>query len=188
MVQLYTQSVDRNLAGIVRHDVPRVVTDARKFKAFKEFGQFSDELAREVLRPGFGPVLHVSDLPAGTLGEYRAGDEFHISYVIVRQHQAILDAWAWARAERPGHDAQWLALVRKATLIIESTILHELVHWGDLKADGHASDAEAVAHGWKDLGHMFVHHAYGSRFAVEVGRLRRREVRTPKLDIEGWMG
>ena len=188
MVQLYTASVHQKLVGIVRHDLPKVVHDRRKFSAFKQFGQFSDEKAREALQPGSGPELCVSQLPAGTYGQYRSGDEIHINEVIVSQHANIINTWLNASALRLGRESQWLALVRKATLIVESIILHEMVHWGDITADGLSSDREAIQQGWKDLGHMFVHHAYGHQFAAEMDRIRQRKVKIPKMDIEGWMG
>ena len=187
MVQLYTGSVDRYLAGVIRHDLPRVVHDRKKFQAFKKFGQFDDQQARDALQPGKGPELRVSRLPAGTYGQYLAGDEIHINETIVRQHANIIDSWSAASAFRTGEYHQWQALVRKATLIVESIILHELVHWGDLK-DGADQDPHAKRRGWKDIGHEFVHEAYGSAFAIEIERIRRRRYKSPKMDIEGWMG
>jgi hypothetical protein len=106
----------------------------------------------------------------------------------IYQHENIINAWLNASMMRLGQQPQWVALVQRATLIIESIILHELVHWGDATADGIYSDGEAIQHGWKDLGHMFVHHAYGAQFAVEKDRIRHRKVKIPKMDIEGWMG
>jgi hypothetical protein len=83
MVQLYTASAYPKLAGIVRHDLPKVVNNKRKFEAFKEFGQFTDAKARDALKPGSGPVLCVSQLPPGTYGRYIAGNEIHINHVII---------------------------------------------------------------------------------------------------------
>lgn len=188
MVQLYTAPAYQRLAGIVRHDLPKVVHEKRKFDAFKQFGQFGDEKAREVLKPGSGPVLCVTQLPAGTFGEYRAGNEIHINTVIVSQHENIINTWLNASAMRLGHQPQWRALVQKATLIVESIILHELVHLGDITSDGLDSLHEAIQRGWKDFGHLFVHHAYGSQFAIEIEKIRQRKIKIPKMDIEGWMG
>ncbi|MCP5158659.1 MAG: hypothetical protein H6975_04455 [Gammaproteobacteria bacterium] len=188
MVQLYTALAYPRLAGVVRHDLPKVVNDKRKFNAFKKFGQFNEEKAREILKPGSDPVLCVSQLPPGVFGQYRAGDEIHINQVIVQQHENIINSWINASAFKVGKQDHWLALVQRATLIVESIILHELVHWGDLKADGLDSDPEAIRLGWKDIGHMFVHHAYGAQFAIEMDRIEQRRVKIPKMDIEGWMG
>ena len=187
MVQLYTGSVDRYLAGVVRRDLPRVVHDHKKFQALKKYGQFSDEQARAALQPNLGPELQVSKLPEGRYGEYRAGDAIHINETIVRQHANIIDSWTTASALRRGEYQQWQALVQKATLLVESIVLHELVHWGDAK-DGARQDRHAVHRGWKDIGHQFVNEAYGSAFAVEIENIRRKRIKTPKMEIEGWMG
>ena len=121
MVKLFTQSVDQNLAAIVRHDLPKVISQRKKFETFKKFSQLSDEKAREALRPGSGPVLCVSELRHGVYGQYRAGDEIHINSVIVYQHQAIVDAWLNASLYSRRDDDRWIALVKKATLILESS-------------------------------------------------------------------
>lgn len=190
MVQFFFPNVFQNLAAIVRHDLPKIPEDRRKFKAFKEFAQLDDKQAREALSPGSGPRLRVSDLKAGTYGAYLAGNEFHLNSVIVYQHQAIIDAWLHASLYSSRDHDRWVALLKRATLVLESVILHELVHWGDLKADGQASDGEARRHGWKDVGHWFAHRAYGSAFTIERDRLARgrRKFKRPALEIAGWLG
>jgi len=189
MAQLHkVSSCDhKSLEGIIKHDLRLVPTNQRKFSAFMEYGQLAPMTAFLVLQPGFGPTVRVSPLKANVFGEYRAGDEIHVNSVIVEQHQVILDSWATASLPGRREEARWLALVKKATLIIESVILHELVHWGDSKAGDGESDGEARRLGWRDVGHMFVSAAYGDQFAIERQRFGRR-LKGQKLDIEGWLG
>ena len=177
----------QNLEGIIKHEIPLVITDSRKFKAFREYGQLSFVKAMNTLRPGTGPTVRVSDLGPSVYGQYRAGDEIHINEVIVHQHQMILDSWVAGSLPGMRNRERWLALVKKATLVLESVILHELVHWGDSKADGFASDNEARQLGWKDVGHMFVAAAYGRSFAIEREKIGRK-YKAQKLSIEGWLG
>ena len=42
---------------LIEHDLPKVVYDSAKYSAFKQFGQFTDQAAREVLCQGSGPFF-----------------------------------------------------------------------------------------------------------------------------------
>ena len=114
MVQLYTASVHQKLVGIVRHDLPKVVHDRRN--SVLSNNSASSVMKKPVKRFSLDQAqLCVSQLPAGTYGEYRSGDEIHINEVIVSQHANIINTWLNASAMRLGRESQWLALVRKAT-------------------------------------------------------------------------
>ena len=182
-----------NVARVVRHEVANVPGDPRKFRAFKKYSQLTDEKARRALGTGPDPRIRVSPLPAGTFGHYRAGDVIQLSNVIARQHERLINSWGWAQGQSAGRrkdeHARWLRLVRQAVRVIESTILHEMVHWGDATTDGLTQDREAMRRGWKDVGHRFVHEAYGKRFTYVRETLRGRvTVRAPDLEIQGWIG
>lgn len=185
-------SVFPNLARLVRHDVAAVAKDSKKFKAFKDFGQFTDGAARAALGTGTEPIIRIKPLGHGVFGHYRAGDDIWISEVIATQYENVFDCWGNARAlgnKRDEENGRWLKLVKQANRVLESTILHEMVHWGDVKADGLTSDLDAMRRGWKDVGHMFVRYAYGKQFVYVKEKLRGRVVvRLPDLEIDGWIG
>jgi hypothetical protein len=180
------------LARLVRHNVAGVVKDSRKFEAFKEFGQLKEAQARAALSESAEPIIRIKPLGVGTFGHYSSGDDIYISEVIAGQYEAIFDAWGMAQSygrNDDANEARWRKLVEQADRILESTILHEIVHWGDRKADGLTSDLEAMRHGWKDVGHMFVKFAYGKQFVYVKEKLRGRVVvRLPDLEIDGWIG
>lgn len=179
------------VARVVRN-LSQVPGDAKKYKAFKDFGQFSDTEARQVLGLGPDPRISIEDLGAGTFGRYRSGDTIILSEVIAMQFERLMMSWGWSRGQSIGAGAdlaRWQRLVAQAARIVESTLLHEMVHWGDARADGATSDAEAIRLGWKDVGHMFVSRAYGPRFKYLKEQLRGGiVVKAPDLEVDGWIG
>ena len=160
-------SVFPNLARVVKARIPAVVDETRKFDAFMKFGQFTKDEAVKALQPGFGPDLIVKNW-GYSWGHYPdAGDDIWISEWLAQQYEMVFESRLSADGQgqvNGGERERWLRLVKHATLVVESTILHETVHWGDAK-DGSTGDRAAWEAGWKDLGHMFVKEAYGDAFS-----------------------
>jgi len=177
-------------------NLPAVVNDSRKFEAFKRFGQFNDARAREVLsKSSYTPVLEVDNLNRygpRVWGYYPMnGDTVLLHIVIARQYEKLHQRWLTASAMRGG-DTRWRSIIKRAELAIESTILHEMVHWGDItdSKDGLSQLREAVGRGWDDVGHEFVNKAYGKQIGFERTTKGRQKipVRQNVLTVENWIG
>jgi hypothetical protein len=186
-----------NVAKIVRVNLPAVVKNSRKFNAFKRFGQFKNEKALQILgrpQPGdassYKPVFQVDNLGTRVWGFYpENGDTLYLSKVVAYQYERLFQRWLATTQYSRGRDAlQWKEIVKRAELAIESTLLHEMVHWGDLK-DGISQLAEAREAHWSDVGQWFVHEAYGKQFPVSAFVTKKGIVlRQNDLDVQNWLG
>lgn len=189
MTKFLLSSVYPNLARVVETQVPAVVGNKRKFDAFMKFGQFSRNVAEDVLQSGFGPELILRNHGAAW-GHYPgSGDQIWIAHWLADQYEKVVESWHNADAlnQMSSDDhARWLKLVGHANLAVESTVLHEMVHWGDMKADALSRDLDAERRGWADLGHMFVKAAYGN--AVSYEKQKNSRLMVQNIDWEGWMG
>ena len=109
-----------HLADWVRNDLPRVPEKPKIWGVFKEFGQLNSLNALRALRwGGESPLIRITSLDKGgkkVNGEFRP------------EH----DEWIFFSKEIADRFEVDHALV-KARVLVESTILHELVHWGDFK-------------------------------------------------------
>lgn len=125
-----------HFAHLVTVQMPATVPDVPKvWDAFRDEGQMSWFNALTALNDRDGsPLLRLVPLSAN--GQFRnsAPDRIFVA-------QQIADRFE-QEAANP-----------KARLTVESTVLHELVHWGDFKADG--------AHRPYEAGKRFERRAYG---------------------------
>ena len=189
MTKFLLSSVFPNLTRIVETQVPAVAKNKQKFDAFMKFGQFSESDAELMLLSGFGPELVVRNHYA-SWGHYPgAGNQIWISEWLAEQYEKVIESWHNAEdlgQVGSGEHARWMKLVKHAILVVESTILHEMVHWGDVRADGITRDSDAERLGWADIGHMFVKAAYGDAFSYQKQKLSR--LRVQNIEFEGWIG
>jgi hypothetical protein len=174
---------------IIQKDLPKIATDkqhVRLFETFRKYSQLSEANATYVLSFDNGPSFELKPIGVGVWGEVPQyppppkGRTIWINPVLVQQYESIKSESLKATSERES----WKHLASLARLFIESTLLHELVHWGDL-IDGNSSDPDAREIGYNDIGHQFVHEAYDPW--VPMFRTRRRGMVADK-DIAGWMG
>ena len=156
----------KRLAEWIRVELPRIENDGKKWKAFLHYGQFTPGAARKALRvDGSNPTLDVAMLPH--YGEFyrkrkeRNRHKIHLNREMCRKFNRI----------PPDHrDFDF-------ELLMEATILHEIVHWGDAR-DGHEQPDRPVYDTvsqnlvMRDVGFQFEEAAYYSLAFVE--RLRAK--------------
>lgn len=186
---------------IIEHDLPRIVQDPCKFQAFKKFSQLSSEEARYVLSGSQGPLCIGHDFPRTERihGEkvFRKHDHspqkayIRLNKIVMGQYETMIGYYRqlknpprWCGLWSPR--ATWEHWLETARLYLESTILHELVHWGD-DLDGHNQNYEAMhTHRYADHGHHFVREAYGR--LIPFQQAGRGQLKNAVKDIPGWFG
>lgn len=202
-----------HIGQIINIDLPKIINDHSKFKVFKQFGGFSDKEARNALREdGPIPIISIEEI-ATNWGHYPgSGNEIYLSKTIADQYETIHREWSQTpefsarvtgilSAGDKVKNTRWRFTVATARLHIESTILHEMVHWGDHTAQGddgkgilrRSKDHLAHKRRWSDLGHLFVRRAYKkqigvSKFRVKRGPYRGLYFKQNDLGIPGWLG
>ncbi len=90
------------------------------WKAFLKYSELSEESASLALRNGFSPQILVKDI-------YPRNAEY--SYEVAKD-TIIIDEQIMLKFEEEAFDSP------KMHRFLESTILHEMCHWGDMKSDG----------------------------------------------------
>lgn len=158
-----------NVARFVRGELPKVIDKPRIFNAFIEYGEFkSEKAAKTALTYGENPQLAVKELPVGKYGYYPGnGDEIQLNQTIAEQFEKTI-AFSYQPYGRP---ADWDRLLRDVNRMLEAIILHEIVHWHDVK-DGRTRDP--IPEPGNDWGNKFENKAYGRSFS--------------STDIKDWMG
>ncbi len=112
------------VAGWVRHELPHIPEKPTVWKAFKKHGQLNSFVALQAINwRDESPLLRIK--PLGS--DNGAFDPNHPDWIMLAQEVATRFETDHTRAE--------------AQLLLESTILHELVHWGDHR-DGHDQAGE----------------------------------------------
>ena len=201
MARLSSRSNFPATRRIIDNDLPKIVDDSRKYKAFKEYAQLSDKEAGIVLSRGLGPFCIDHAYPATdpihgekVISRKNPGPEnayIRLNRIVLTQFEVMLSYYKrvknprkWCGILSP-RDA-WAHWLETARMYLESTILHELVHWGD-GLDGVHEDYEALhTYRYGDHGHRFVEAAYGSRIPFKsVGHGR---VQFAFKEIPGWYG
>jgi len=192
-VVLFTSAtVYPNLSNLVTVDLAVVHADQRKFKAFKTATGLNTRRALAAISMSTNPRLLVRDLDAKTSGLYEGGNEIFVNRTLADQYERIFQLWGQSASEgsaRTGEEPRWQALVTRAARLMESIILHELVHWGDRDHDGLLKDIEAQSLGWADVGHWFVHQAYGNEIKFRKATVRGRNIWSQVANhIPNWLG
>ncbi|MBB4284567.1 hypothetical protein [Roseospira goensis] len=124
----------------------RATTNRRTWAAFLKYSELSDAKARAALTDGTLPRLKIEQMP-GANGRFRGSTDPDA----IELAKAVADTF-----EHNATDPDW-------QLLVESTILHELVHWGDWK-DGKDQPGEE--------GKAFERAAYGRDVNRPVKRTR----------------
>jgi len=220
------------IGRIVHTDLPKIINDPQKFNAFKKYGGFSDKEARETLKANsLVPEISLTDhLGAHGWGHYPSvGNVVLLSKTIADQYDTIVLSWRnspeYSRKNNPEYSAlslpsskemqekkelqekidRWKFTIETARRHIEATILHEMVHWGDLMALGEDGKRDLKANdydkahrkGWSDLGHLFVNEAYGDKIKISTFRSNRRKhprlpsgtlLKQSDVGIKFWLG
>lgn len=198
-----------HIANIVDVDLPNFLKNPRKLAALKKFGDFSDKEARDALR-AHNPKITISlkELGPHVWGWYPGVDStVFLSMTVADQYEELIQTWMNNHAlsnissfsssvEKRKEAAKWKNVIIASAQLIEATIIHEIVHWGDEnglgqdgRADHQTKDAEAFRRGWADVGHMFVHEAYGKGIGFSHFRDRYgRSIRQTNGDVGDWLG
>ena len=130
------QSEFPKLAKFIETDLPGIAGNARIWDAFLTFSELKEEDARETLAWKSGPRLQILNLH-GANGSFDPDKPTQI--VLAREIAKRFD-------ER---DSDLI----EARLLVQATVLHELVHWGDARDGRVRTDHE--------IGNAFEIEAYG---------------------------
>lgn len=205
------KSVYPNISHIVSTDLPNFSRNHKKMGAFKQYGDFSEKEAQHALQAWSPkPVILLKNLGANNWGHYPgSGSTIYLSSIIAEQYEILHLQWhnsavfssrfhyGSPNSELDKEIALWRNTIHVAKLHIEATIIHEIVHWGDVNAlgdDGHINvqtrDREAHAKKWSDLGHLFVSEAYKGEIGVDTYKKGTHNIlwKQNDLGIDGWLG
>ena len=140
---------------------PHVHTKSKVWKAFLKWSLLPEELARKLIASGSLPIVDFKNL---TMKDGRKPNGLHRDSQpeFIFLHERI--GRFYETAKRP----EW----KKAELVLESTVLHEMVHFGNylasasleskkLQAQGGAGGYTKVKGKLKEVGKMFETEAYG---------------------------
>ena len=126
------------LATWICDNLPKVKYNAKVFKAFQKYAELKEKVAERALEHGNPPIIEFRHM-ASANGQYlpkKYPDTVFIAAVICDKFQ---------NSDADAKDS-------RMHLLVESTLLHEIVHWGDW-IDGKESPFEA--------GKAFEKEAYG---------------------------
>ena len=122
----------------VCNNLPGVREKPRVFKAFQKYAELNEKVAERAIRHGNPPEIEFRHLPTAN-GEFN-GKKYPGTVFIAMD---ICDRFQGSKAD---------AEDPRMHLLVEATLLHEIVHWGDWM-DGKVADFEA--------GNAFERAAYG---------------------------
>ena len=105
------------LASWIDKNLPKVKKKPKVLAAFVKYSELSQAKAILALTPKQSPEIHFRTMP-GSNGEF-AGSHFPNRVFLAK---SICDRFESSASTNP-----------KMHLLVESTLLHEMVHWGDWK-------------------------------------------------------
>ncbi len=105
------------LSKWVEDNLPKVKNKNKVWAAFLKYSELSESDARCAVGSGPLPILHSAVMP-GANGEFRGSTEPNHIYLA----EEICERFEKTDSGKP-----------EMHLLVESTILHETVHWGDWK-------------------------------------------------------
>lgn len=126
------------LAMWICDNLPKVKEKPKVFKAFQKYARLNEKIAVRAITHGNEPVVEFRYMPTAN-GEF-IGNKYPDTVFIAK---AICDKFQGSESD---------AKDPRMHLLVESTLLHEMVHWGDW-SDGKGSPGE--------LGKVFENEAYG---------------------------
>lgn len=106
----------------IRFNIPTVIFKTRVFEAFKEYAELNTVTATLALTHGTPPLIDYEVMPNAN-GKFRGSSSPNTVFLA----KSILERYENNEADRKDP---------RMHLLLESTILHEMCHWGDWK-DGH---------------------------------------------------
>lgn len=107
------------LAKWICDNLPKVTNNAKVFKAFQKYAELSKLNATQCLTAGTDPTIDFRHMPDAN-GEFEGGKFANTVFLA----KTICDKF-----ETSAKDAK----DKRMHLLVESTLLHEMVHWGDWK-------------------------------------------------------
>lgn len=124
----------------IEKNMPTVSSKPKVWKAFVKYSELKSAAATLALTPGKLPEIHFEHMP-GSNGRFK-GSKFPDRIFLAKE---ICDKFEKSDSTNP-----------KMHLLVESTLLHEMVHWGDWKdskdqAGEEGKAFEKAAYG-KDIG------------------------------------
>lgn len=120
----------------INTNLPKVKNKPKIWKAFLKYSELDEKKAIWAITEGFNPDITYSAIKEGN-GKYVGGKYLNRVFL----NKAMCDRFESTDFSNP-----------KMHKLIESTILHEMVHWGDFK-DGKSEEVEE--------GKLFEKEAYG---------------------------
>ena len=105
------------LAKWIETEIPKVEKKPKVWAAFLKYSELSAKSARIALKAGPAPVVF-SDIMPGANGEFRGGTHPNNVYLA----ESICKRFESKDSKKP-----------EMHVLVESTLLHEIVHWGDWK-------------------------------------------------------
>lgn len=154
--------------SLIPTDKPKV------FEEFQKHSTFSGQKARDVLTSGFIPPFRVRNISQTYGFTPPVGDGVLLSRTFIRELEVLLDD------DTVTGVYNYYEVRRKGRLMLEGTILHELVHWCRKYNYGYLPDRkqeEAEAQ-------RFEQHAYGFVLTVEglgLAQYMPETSKTPRL-------
>ena len=137
---IWNQFLYPNLSNFLRVELPKVISDKKKWPAFLKYSEFQGRYFGKFwavlsLSWGADPNIKVEPL-TNAFGEYRPGRGDDIIYIDTDWAKRFEKDFAKAEAKQ----------------LMEATILHEMVHWGDDQdgkdqAGDEGEDFERAAYG-----------------------------------------
>ena len=132
------------LAAWICDNLPKVKQKAKVLKAFQKYAESDEKVAHRALEHGNPPTIDFRYMGASN-GQYLPQKYPEMVFI------AVAICKKFEESETDATDP-------RMHLLLESTLLHEMVHWGDWKKDGKESPFEA--------GKEFEKEAYGK----DIGR------------------
>lgn len=175
------QSEFPTLTRFLQGELGKVALDRAKFELFMGYAELThDEAkARNALRWGFPPTLILQERRAGSMGRFNnnSPNQIILNKTLAEQfeHMGLVGGTPMDATTRE----KWENLWQKAHLLLEATLLNEIVHWGDYAFDHQHRDFRDHSRGKVfDAGDMFAVKAYKMHSIPDW----------QNLGLEGWMG
>ena len=158
-------------------------------EAFRHYSGMTDEQIDEMLTPGNGPIVGVADLSAYSANGITSGEEVSVikdgKVVMVISRNAIMDECGCnilidMSIAREYEYAKGKENEELAELLLESTLFHEAVHYGNNLNEMEVSENE--------MGKAFERKVYGEDINREISQrknaLRRHKKRKKRYEDE----
>jgi hypothetical protein len=127
------------------HIIPLPLLKPKVFEAFQGYTQLTQPESKKILTPKFYPEIKVTQTPSGTYGWTPAtGNRIWLNNQFIAQFESLLSgrteitSGPWTAYEDQRFKNK--VLIPKLFLLLEATVLHELVHFGRKLVFGYNPD------------------------------------------------